>query len=236
MKQVKKNGFTLVELLIVVAIIIIMAIIMIGSINPIFQKNKANDAQRKKDLARIKVAFEEYYNDMGCYPKEVEWGEKLRNKQNCSSTIFPWLTPWPCDPLGEPYAIQFDEVSKCPAWYKVTARLDNKSDSDIPAAVKANSINPSFPEVPVMGIKVNYGVSSTNINWYDIKPASKCWVPNQPNMANCYFKGSDGMCQSSTVGNPNSGHSACSGSNCFANPGCNAECQVTTCDSYVGYK
>ena len=101
----KRNGFTLVELLIVMAIIIILAIMMMGILNPAALVNKGYDAQRKKDLNRIKTSFEEYFNDNGKYPSGSLLLD-LANKTNCKSNIFaPYLTPWPCDPNGNPYKI-----------------------------------------------------------------------------------------------------------------------------------
>ena len=63
-----RKGFTLIELMVVVTILAIMSMILVGIINPIALVNRGRDARRKKDLARIKTAFEEYYNDKGCYP------------------------------------------------------------------------------------------------------------------------------------------------------------------------
>jgi len=68
----KKKGFTLVELLIVMAILLMMATMMVGTLNSVGIFNKARDARRKKDIGRIKIAFEDYYNDKGCY-KSDEW-------------------------------------------------------------------------------------------------------------------------------------------------------------------
>ena len=54
------KAFTLVELLVVMTILVILTTMMIGIFNAIGITNKGRDAQRKKDLNRIKVAFEEY--------------------------------------------------------------------------------------------------------------------------------------------------------------------------------
>ena len=47
----KKKGFTLVELLIVMAILLMMATMMVGTLNSVGIFNKARDARRKKILA-----------------------------------------------------------------------------------------------------------------------------------------------------------------------------------------
>ena len=65
----KRYGFTLVELLIVVALVGIIALAMIVLFNPWQQINKAYDARRKHDLDVLQKSFEDYYNDKGCYPQ-----------------------------------------------------------------------------------------------------------------------------------------------------------------------
>ena len=61
------DGWTLMELLIVVAILAIIAIIFL-LVNWKKNINRAFDARRKADIANIRSAFEEYYNDNECYP------------------------------------------------------------------------------------------------------------------------------------------------------------------------
>ena len=142
-------GFTLVELLIVITIIIVMAVMLVGIFNAIGLTNKARDARRKKDLNRIKISFEEYFNDKGSYPS-YDLLQKLKDKNNCGKNIddFPYLKPWPCDPNGVPYKVMVG-VNK----FTATTYLENKEDKDIP----------SYPTI----VDANYGVSSSNILWYD---------------------------------------------------------------------
>ncbi|PIP14675.1 hypothetical protein COX47_03920 [Candidatus Roizmanbacteria bacterium CG23_combo_of_CG06-09_8_20_14_all_35_49] len=65
-------GFTLMELLIVIAIIAILATIAIVLLNPMQQISKAQDGRRKNDLATFQKVLEDYYNDKGCYPRPNE--------------------------------------------------------------------------------------------------------------------------------------------------------------------
>lgn len=143
--MVLKKAVTLIEVLIVMAILAILMIAAIVGLNPTYQVNKGKDATRKKDLKRISIAFEEYYNDHLCYPSADLMAE-FSNVNNCKERIdgFPQLVPWPCDPDGRPYTLNYDS-SDCPRWFVVTTKLQaEKSDKEC-----------------------NYGVSSTNKKWVD---------------------------------------------------------------------
>lgn len=171
----KNSGFTLVELLIVVSILAIMAVILIGILNPVALVNKANDSRRKSDLAKVKTAFEEYYNDKGFYPSYadvVTWNVE----SNCSKPvngINKYLNSWPCDPKGSTYIMVSD-----PSWFKIITNLDNKKDSGIPPGWYDGS---GYQALGYDKDQVNYGVSSSNINWYDRQLLSVC------NKSSCYI-------------------------------------------------
>ena len=92
----KRRGFTLIELVVVVAILALLLIITMMSWKN--QLNKARDAQRKDDLQRISIAFEEYFSDFGCYPPE-------NILDNCGGgELKPYLDKIPCDPVTDkPY-------------------------------------------------------------------------------------------------------------------------------------
>ncbi len=70
-KIILEKGFTLVELLIVIALISILSVAVLATINPIEQSNKARDAQWKNDSAEVLSAYERYYASLNRYP----WGE-----------------------------------------------------------------------------------------------------------------------------------------------------------------
>lgn len=65
-KQVK--GFTLVELLIVIALIAVLSVAVLATINPIEQANKAKDASVQNDAAEVMNAYERYYTVKFSYP------------------------------------------------------------------------------------------------------------------------------------------------------------------------
>ena len=64
----KQKGFTLVELLIVIALIAILSVAVLATINPIEQTNKARDAKFKNDAAEVLAAYERYYASNNQYP------------------------------------------------------------------------------------------------------------------------------------------------------------------------
>jgi len=189
----KRKGFTLVEILIAMAIVIALAIMMVGIFVVINPMAKGRDSQRKKDLNRIKQAFEEYFNDKGYYPSGTLLTD-LEDKSNCNSTsVFsPYLSPWPCDPNGNPYKIIM-ETDK----FRVLTNLENKDDSGIPKDWYTRK------DIFITGLikkNINYGVSSPNILWYEnyINPSCDTTI-----------------CLSSRGTGCNSVGSGCNGDNCY---------------------
>ena len=65
------KGFTLLEILLVVAIISILAGIVIVAINPARQLGSTRDAQRKSDIGTIYKAVNQYLIDNGHYPTTI---------------------------------------------------------------------------------------------------------------------------------------------------------------------
>lgn len=66
--KVKNLGFTLVELLIVIALIAILSVAVLATINPIEQSNKAKDSTMQNDAAEVMNAYERYYAGHSSYP------------------------------------------------------------------------------------------------------------------------------------------------------------------------
>lgn len=225
-----RRAFTLTELLIVMAILVIMVAVLVGIINPVAMIGKAKDARRKKDLNRIKVAFEEYFNDKDCYPTEAVLAT-LRLKSNCGSkTVFsPWLATWPCDPNGEPYYV-FTDGTSCPRWFKLIVNLENESDGDIPEGWYERTSSFLVGDGTVQSDQVNYGTSSTNVFWYDrVMPVGCGGVGT-----GCFYRTSGGNCNSSGV--------SCVGSSCYLQyrdpvgggiANCSELCRVDCCNSGI---
>jgi prepilin-type N-terminal cleavage/methylation domain-containing protein len=93
-----KKGFTLIELLLIIAILAVLATMAFLFLNPFEQFKKGHDSRRRSDLAQIKIAFENYYEDKGCYPPAT-------SLNNCGGTnLAPYLKIIPCDPVTKlPY-------------------------------------------------------------------------------------------------------------------------------------
>lgn len=116
-------AFTAMELLVTVAILLILFGIFL-LFGPFKQINKGHDATRKKDLEKLSIAFEDYYNDHYCYPTQ----EMINN---CNSTdLHPYLDSIPCDPtLNVPYQLIVSPDS-CPQNFIIFALLQNEGDPE----------------------------------------------------------------------------------------------------------
>ena len=64
----RNSGFTLVELLIVIALIAILSVAVLATINPIEQSNKAKDSTVQNDAAEVMNAYERFYANSQQYP------------------------------------------------------------------------------------------------------------------------------------------------------------------------
>lgn len=151
--QNTKQGVSLIEIMIVVAILLLLISVYFGVTG---QLGKGRDAKRKDDLERIRVAFEDYFNDHGCYPN-------VDLLANCNGEeLKPYLAKIPCDPVtNEQYwSLAGTYVSGCNAWYKVYTFLENVND---PAIGKLGLSKTSGRWQTIGGESVNYGVSSPNV-------------------------------------------------------------------------
>lgn len=217
-----KLGFTLVELVVVVAILGIVGMIVASTFNSIGVQGKGQDARRKKDLARIRVALEEYYNDNKCYPTADFVKTYLMNPDSCDKRVdqFPQLSPWICDPYAKiPYMLSVTG-DNCPRSYKIFTMLSNQTSAGTVASSPTSVCTYGFANgLRYSGVNLNYGVSSDGAEAWDKKYAmlDKC----------------QGGCRShqlSDVSNSCNAAANCIGSGemCYSGV-CDPECRVASC-------
>lgn len=119
--KIKDKGFTLLELLIVIAIIGILSALLM--VNFVGIKQRARDGQRKSNLRQIQSALELYRADQGSYIDQLQ--SCGANLQSVSGTIY--MRKIPCDPLDgtTSYSYWTDTRKYC-----LRACLENASDKD----------------------------------------------------------------------------------------------------------
>ena len=97
------NGFTFVELLVVVTIIALLSAIGIASYSQVNKKSR--DGKRKSDLQQIRAALEIYRSDQGVYPASGSGNGNLDLSCTTGSETLKssdgtktYMDPIPCDP------------------------------------------------------------------------------------------------------------------------------------------
>ena len=63
-----RKGFTMIELLIVIAVLGILAVAVLSAINPIEQINRGKDTGSRSDAEQLISAVDRYYTGVGFYP------------------------------------------------------------------------------------------------------------------------------------------------------------------------
>jgi general secretion pathway protein G len=142
MRKYIKNGFTLVELLVVISILGILA--TIGLVAFSSAQMRGRDTQRKSDLKQTSNALEIYYNDHGSYPSSQDG--KIRGCPSTTSTVCDWnndnvftdgrtiyLKSMAEDPSGG--FNYFYEAGTGNLSYSLYAHLENSQDSAIDTGI-----------------------------------------------------------------------------------------------------
>jgi len=142
MKQ-KSLGITLIELLIVVSLLSLIILFSIWMYSK--QLARSHDANRKADLEKIRISFEDYYNDNNCYP-----GPEVLSSCNAGS-FSPYLSSIPCDPVNKTPYLYKPLDDPCQG-YRVYADLEDDTDPVI-SVLKCNTAQGC-------GFGYDYGISA----------------------------------------------------------------------------
>lgn len=133
-------GFTLIEIIIVVAIAAVLVTVFMLFGNPLLQSAKAKDAQRISDIKQLKAALDLYYDDHKCYPDAIPADSWIENN-------VVYMIKVPKDPdigteANSGYLYQVDKTDTCPQWNvlytKYTSRQFKVDDCPLSAMTACN--------------------------------------------------------------------------------------------------
>ncbi|MDP3941165.1 MAG: prepilin-type N-terminal cleavage/methylation domain-containing protein, partial [bacterium] len=125
-----QGGFTLVEILLVIAVSSVLLASGLSFLNPTYQLNRGNDAKRKADLLTLQSGLERFFADAGDYPGSVGWCAQI------SSVAYPqvkqalsnYITKVPQDPVYAGTTKDYYYWHYEDGQYRLYAVLDNTND------------------------------------------------------------------------------------------------------------
>jgi prepilin-type N-terminal cleavage/methylation domain-containing protein len=114
----KEKGFTLLELLVVVALIVILAGIVIAALSP--ARERGRDARRQTDIKQIQLALEAYFQVNNEFPTNIYAGGILEPN---------YINKVPVDPVtGNPYSYAYDDSGGAPYDFHLGAIFENSDN------------------------------------------------------------------------------------------------------------
>lgn len=141
MKQIKldrREGMTLMEIMVAFAILIALALGTIFYIRPAEQFAKAKDSHRKNDLNEYRKIFESWLSDKGCYPRPADVCYNPSGGATCnlcsSHTGSPSLSSYTTSTLCDPdsprwdYLYQVQGDLNCPTAFVIYTKLASTYD------------------------------------------------------------------------------------------------------------
>jgi len=110
-RRSNQDGFTLIEIMVVILILGLLATIVVQSLRGATDKGKRVKAQA--DIAEIKTGLDRYYLDSGSYPTSDQGLQALvsapgSGKVPANYETGGYLQSIPTDPWGNPYFYQSD--------------------------------------------------------------------------------------------------------------------------------
>jgi len=150
------DGFTYIEILIVLVIIGILYMAIMFSSKT--QVQKGRDSRRKVDMDLTRRGLEEYYDSKNCFPEEAAL-PGCKQPFALGSTVF--MKAMPCDPKSNQPYVYVTDGSGCSIWFQIYTKLEYTTDPIIDTlGCRLHGCGPSC--------EYNYGVTSTN------KPLDVC--------------------------------------------------------------
>jgi len=131
MKLFKKNdGFTLIEILVVIGIIAILAVIVLIAINPARQFAQANNTQRTSNVNAILNAIGQYIADNAGDLPTIPGGDGEVDTALCNDLVTDYLPAMPTDPdsAGDGGGGEIDcaDIGAGEVEYEVTVGADDR--------------------------------------------------------------------------------------------------------------
>lgn len=135
--QKNQEGFTLIEILIVVAIIAILASVVLVGLGPAQQSGR--DARRLSDLREVQTGLELYYNGNGTYPEtsgspasgctDGKGGSAWCEMANVLENAGIGINQVPNDPVNNSTYYYAYGINSGKTEYAIGCTLENKSNA-----------------------------------------------------------------------------------------------------------
>ena len=126
----KQKGFTLLEILLVIAAIGILAAIVLVAINPTKQLAQARNAERRSEVNTIYKALEQYLIDTGNYPtgittaiQDICINGNTTNCVNLGVLVPDYIAAIPIDPGGVAYRVRINTSNNRVSVFAINAEL-----------------------------------------------------------------------------------------------------------------